>query len=131
MVIFWTKALCSHGRFFRKKSDESTVIFQFFPKKDHERWWISTELGVWVEGEWMGVIVTQATLAPAQNMHNFIEIIMSTNYGLFHSFGKSPACPRVNLGLGRFFVDKRFFVDFGHFFQIFHKISALPRASTK
>ena len=71
------------------------------------------------------------TLAPVQNMHNFIDIIMSTNYGLFHSFGKSPACPRVNLGLGRFFVDKRFFVDFGQFFQIFHKISALPRASTK
>ena len=38
-------------------------------------------------------------LAPAPSMHNFIDKIMPTNYGLFHSFVKSPACPTVNIHL--------------------------------
>ena len=65
-------------------------------------------------------------LAPAHNMHGFIDRIMSTNFGLLHSFGKSPACPKLNLHLGRFFVELPFFVDFCEFSRFFTKKSPCP-----
>ena len=70
-------------------------------------------------------------MAPAQNMQNFIDIIMSTNYG-FHSFGKLPACHKANLHLGLFFGTLRFFVDLVNFFRFFtKKAPCLGRVQSK